>query len=385
MGSNLVYNTCWEDPRLDRQALQLGPRRHGAGDHLGGLQRLGLCPGGREAGHRRGRQSAAERPAGAQAGRHPQPASSRTSSPCSAQGRLARAARDLRRQAAAFAVRLGARLLGPLDHVLRAGQPAAVLLPRHVRRLRPAGQLLHQPRRHGCGRWVDDVLATRTSPNSRNLRPAPATTGSGRRPMRFAMRRDTVLSLLGVPRAQRNQIETQYEGGIAQFVHDCVEAVFARLPLADNYFWRVYMTGRYTPDCCPEYLKPENFQRLKDGLADRIDVHTDIGARLPGEERPADLALRAPGPHGLALGKHSAVVGAGVAMDRPPRGARRAGHLAERGPADRFRRRGADHRRRADRGASASCSPTTARWPNELHPLCRVHTYGSFHIADLAA
>ena len=22
---NLVYNTCWEDPRLDRQALQLGP------------------------------------------------------------------------------------------------------------------------------------------------------------------------------------------------------------------------------------------------------------------------------------------------------------------------------------------------------------------------
>src|SRR6185295_13158591 len=23
--SNLVYNTCWEDPRLDRQALNLGP------------------------------------------------------------------------------------------------------------------------------------------------------------------------------------------------------------------------------------------------------------------------------------------------------------------------------------------------------------------------
>ena len=23
--SNLVYNTCWEDPRLDRQALNVGP------------------------------------------------------------------------------------------------------------------------------------------------------------------------------------------------------------------------------------------------------------------------------------------------------------------------------------------------------------------------
>ena len=24
-GNNLVYNTCWEDPRLDRVALQIGP------------------------------------------------------------------------------------------------------------------------------------------------------------------------------------------------------------------------------------------------------------------------------------------------------------------------------------------------------------------------
>ena len=49
----------------------------------------------------------------------------------------------------------------------------------------------------------------------------------------------------------------------------------ARLPLADNYFWRVYIKGRYTADCCPEYLKPENFQKLKGGLADRVEVYTD--------------------------------------------------------------------------------------------------------------
>ena len=24
-GSNLIYNACWEDPRLDREALNLGP------------------------------------------------------------------------------------------------------------------------------------------------------------------------------------------------------------------------------------------------------------------------------------------------------------------------------------------------------------------------
>ena len=38
-----------------------------------------------------------------------------------------------------------------------------------------------------------------------------------------------------------------------------MEAVFAKLPFVDNYFWRVYITGSYTPDCCPEYLKPANF------------------------------------------------------------------------------------------------------------------------------
>ncbi|MFV1968770.1 MAG: DUF3419 family protein, partial [Pirellulaceae bacterium] len=93
--------------------------------------------------------------------------------------------------------------------------------------------------------------------------------------MRFTMKRDTTLSMVGVPKAQRRQVETQYEGGLIQFVQDCIDAVFGELPLSDNYFWRVYLTGRYTPDCCPEYLKKDNFLRLKNGLADRISVHTN--------------------------------------------------------------------------------------------------------------
>jgi len=93
--------------------------------------------------------------------------------------------------------------------------------------------------------------------------------------IRFAMGRDTTLSLLGVPRAQRVQVEKDYEGGIVQFVKDCVDSVFAGLPIHDNYFWRVYLTGSYTRDCCPEYLRPENFAKLKSGLVDRVHVHTN--------------------------------------------------------------------------------------------------------------
>lgn len=97
--------------------------------------------------------------------------------------------------------------------------------------------------------------------------------------LRWILQRDATLATLGVPRAQRQQLERYYEGGIATFIEHSLDAVFSKLPLKDNYFWRVYLTGEYTPECCPEYLKPDNFQRLKGGpnkpgLASRIHTHT---------------------------------------------------------------------------------------------------------------
>jgi S-adenosylmethionine-diacylglycerol 3-amino-3-carboxypropyl transferase len=86
--------------------------------------------------------------------------------------------------------------------------------------------------------------------------------------------RRTTLSLLGVPAPQRNEILTQYPGGIVRFIRNCLEAVLTELPFADNYFWRVYFQGFYTRTCCPEYLKPENFDRLRKGLLDRLRIHT---------------------------------------------------------------------------------------------------------------
>jgi S-adenosylmethionine-diacylglycerol 3-amino-3-carboxypropyl transferase len=93
--------------------------------------------------------------------------------------------------------------------------------------------------------------------------------------MKFAMNRDTTMSMLGVPKAQRKQIEMQYQGGLVKFIRDCMESVFLELPLKDNYFWRVYINGAYTRNCCPEYLKEDNFEKLKGGLVDKISTHTD--------------------------------------------------------------------------------------------------------------
>jgi S-adenosylmethionine-diacylglycerol 3-amino-3-carboxypropyl transferase len=95
------------------------------------------------------------------------------------------------------------------------------------------------------------------------------------RKVKFLMNRDATLSMLGVPLAQRKQIETQYEGGVVKFVQDCLDSVFSTLPVKDNYFWRLYATGSYTPDCCPEYLERANFDALKGGLVNRISTHSD--------------------------------------------------------------------------------------------------------------
>jgi len=76
----------------------------------------------------------------------------------------------------------------------------------------------------------------------------------------------------GVPKPQQRLLEE--EGGAAAFLRKVVQWLFTESHLRNNYFYRVYIDGSYTKDCCPEYLKEANFYKLKNGLVDRISVHT---------------------------------------------------------------------------------------------------------------
>jgi len=105
--------------------------------------------------------------------------------------------------------------------------------------------------------------------------------------MRWLAGRDLTLALLGVPPAQRRQIERGFPGGVSAFIQSRLDNVFTKIPLVDNYHWRIYLFGRYTPECCPEYLKPDSFERLKAGAVDRVAIHTDSVSRfLAGVETP---------------------------------------------------------------------------------------------------
>lgn len=85
--------------------------------------------------------------------------------------------------------------------------------------------------------------------------------------------RQSVMTMLGVPASQRRMIEQHCKGGITQFIRQSLECIFTERPLHDNYFWRVYLTGSYTPGCCPNYLRKEHFDTIA-SRSPRIHSHT---------------------------------------------------------------------------------------------------------------
>ena len=202
--------------------------------------------------------------------------------------------------------------------------------------------------------------------------------------VKFTLNRESTMSMLGVPKAQIRQIESTYSGGLIEFIQECMESVFARLPMKDNYFWRVYMNGSYTRECCPEYLKEENFARLKDGLVERISTHTDsVQAFL--EKHDGNISRFVLLDHmdwlsdrffPLLESEWQAIV------NRAAKNTRiiwRSGGMRT----DFIRQVQVNH------GGKMQSVDELLRYheelADELHPKDRVHTYGSFFIADLVA
>ncbi|MBX7165213.1 MAG: BtaA family protein [Pirellulales bacterium] len=376
---NLVYNTCWEDPRLDREALCLGPQDDVLVITSAGCNALDYVLAGARrvyAVDLNFRQNAL----------------------------LERKLAGIRRLDYAAFFELFGQGQSPRIRELYADVLRAELSPRAQRwwdkRLsffRPRGWRKTFYFRGTSGffarminEYIDRVVGLRDEVQAMLDAPCLAAQQelyarirdvfwSGL--LRWLVRRDATLSLLGVPRPQREHLERTVPGGIAGFVEDCVDAVFGKLPLADNYFWRVYLTGSYTPACCPEYLKPENFARLQAGLVDRVSTHTtSVCQFLRHHEQPISRFVLLDHMDWLAaVDEHALQEEWQSIVDRATPGARfiwRSGGL-ETVFVDRQVVRYRE--RRLAVGELLSYDRALAA---RLHPFDRVHTYGSFHIAE---
>jgi S-adenosylmethionine-diacylglycerol 3-amino-3-carboxypropyl transferase len=144
----------------------------------------------------------------------------------------------------------------------------------------------------------------------------------------------------------------------------------------------VYLTGRYSPHCCPEYLKEENFQRLREGLVDRLGIHTtSIYEFLERDPRPFTRFVLL--DHMDWLGHHKRHLLARqweALLRRAAPGARvlwRSGGTH----CDHIDRLAVHWRGRQRELGELLCHHR--QWASMLHCQDRVHTYGSFYIADV--
>ncbi len=89
----------------------------------------------------------------------------------------------------------------------------------------------------------------------------------------WALRQHLTLCLLGVPRSQQLLFKNNYRDGVAGFARHCLRNVFTRLPIRDNYFYQLYFHGNYTADCAPSYLLPQHFETIQ-SRSSCISTHT---------------------------------------------------------------------------------------------------------------
>jgi S-adenosylmethionine-diacylglycerol 3-amino-3-carboxypropyl transferase len=380
-GRNLVYNTCWEDPALDRVALQLRPDDSVLVITSAGCNALDYLLAGAGTVHAvdlNPRQNALlELKCGALRGLdYP------SFFELFGQGATPRARAmyhdAVRRHLSPPAARYWDR---HIDFFAGGGwrhsfyyRGTSGFLARLVLTHARAVQKLRRP--------LEQLLAATTLDEQRQIYENSIRPRFWTRGLRWFLARSFTLSLLGVPRPQRQEILTQYPGGIAAFIQNAVETVMMRLPFTKNYFWRVYMQGHYDPHCCPEYLTRAGHERLRGGLLDRLHVHTTsvtdfLRSTTEGISKFVLLDhmdwMSWADPHALAA-EWNAI----LARARPSCRVifRSAGLKATY--LDRLRVRHGS--RDAELGSLLRFHPELAA---TLHEQDRVHTYGSFYIADL--
>ncbi len=179
------------------------------------------------------------------------------------------------------------------------------------------------------------------------------------------------LSLLGVPGPQRDLVASG-AGGVAAYLRACLDHVMSVALLRENYFWSVYLTGSYGRACCPEYLKPGPFERLKAGLVDNIAIETGL---------LSDVVARSAGTYSVfVLLDHMDWLAASPSLIeaewREIRGKASPGArviFRSGSPDASFLPVSVADGLRFDRSRAEA-----------LHRLDRVGTYGSFHIAEIA-
>jgi S-adenosylmethionine-diacylglycerol 3-amino-3-carboxypropyl transferase len=235
--------------------------------------------------------------------------------------------------------------------------------------------------RRGLWSWMEALFAASSIERQREIYDAHVGPELIGKSLGWALNRQVTMSMLGVPWPQREAIRQDHpDDGVAGFVRACLEAVFRELPIRSNYFWSLYMNGRYREDCCPRYLTRNGFAALKAGLAERVHTHVDTVTGFLRREEAPELDRFVLLDH-MDWMSHSF----------PAELAEEWQAISDRAaPGTRILWRSGAREQDFLHGVRLDGeTPLRERlrlhpeWSETLHRRDRVHTYASFHIADL--
>ena len=68
---------------------------------------------------------------------------------------------------------------------------------------------------------------------------------------------DLILGLAGIPKTQSSGMVD-----LNEYMRKTLYNLFVNQGAHDNYFWRIYLEGRYSENSCPNYLKEEHFEKI---------------------------------------------------------------------------------------------------------------------------
>ncbi len=269
-GNSLIYNACWEDPRIDRQLLQLDGDSRVVMLTSAGCNALDYLLDG--------------------------PAEIHTVDVNSRQNALLQLKLALFRDGSfedLFQL-FGYGVHGEIEHLYRRLRPllpdfAVAFWDKHTDYFQANGSrksfyyrgasgmaawlfTRHLLRMHGSLR--DGLLELLECDTLRMQRRIFAQIESDlwNQLTRWTVQQPLLMSMLGVPQSQMALMRAQ-DGTIQSYIDRSLRHVLTEIPIRDNYFWRVYLTGSYSHNCCPNYLKADHFPTLED-RANRVYTHT---------------------------------------------------------------------------------------------------------------
>ncbi|MFY0683609.1 MAG: BtaA family protein [Balneola sp.] len=91
---------------------------------------------------------------------------------------------------------------------------------------------------------------------------------------------ELILGFAGIPNTQSDSIPN-----LNEYIKSTIQNLFVTQGMQNNYFWRLYLEGKYSTECCPNYLKEDNFANIQSQIHKLSHSNDSVTTSLISSEK----------------------------------------------------------------------------------------------------